>query len=521
MKNVKLLDCTLRDGGYLNDWRFGYKAIKGTCEKISRTGIDFFEIGFVKDCDFSPDRTVFPSIQSIQDFISPKSPSMKYLAMIDCKNPPSLDSVPECDGKSVDGIRVIFKKDKIDFAYDYCRTIKDKGYILFVQFVGTDSYTDIEFVEAIQKFNSLSPYAMSIVDTFGNIKKKHFLRLVYLADNNMDRGIALGYHGHNNLQQAFGNAVTMVEMNLNREICVDACVFGMGRGAGNLNLELFADHMNENYGTSYKIEPMLEIMDDHLKEIYGRRFWGYCLPYYLSATNNCHPNYAIYLEEKHSLTEKSFNEIIKSIPMEKRRNYRQEDAERFYKMYMDQYVDDRFAVESLRGFFAGKDVLLIASGMSIVKESEKINKFIEEKNPVVVAVNCVPGDYDFDFVFSSNMRRFGDIQDQTGAKRIVTSNMKNLSGWDYMLNFSSYALSEPDLIDNSGLMFLNFLCCVNPRQVFVAGMDGYSTEGNYFKNSADYDQTTFSRRNSQIQEKLQELSRTLNITLVTESVYRL
>ena len=521
MKNVKLLDCTLRDGGYLNDWNFGQKAIRGTAEKIAQTGVEFFEIGFIKDEKPNPDRTVFPSVQSIAPFIAPKSPALVYLGMIDCKCPPSLDSIPDYDGSSVDGIRVIFKKDKIDFAYDYCRGIKEKGYMLFVQFVGTDSYSDIEFVETVQRFNSIQPYAMSIVDTFGTIKRKQFLRLVYLADNNMDKNITLGYHAHNNLQQAFGNAVTMVEMNLNREICIDACVFGMGRGAGNLNLELFADHMNENYGTSYHIEPMLEIMDDYLNEIYSRRFWGYCLPYYLSATNGCHPNYAIYLEEKHSLTEKNFNEILRSIPAENRRNYRREDAEKFYKQYMDQYVDDRKTVADLKKIFAGKPVLLLAPGMSIVRECERIRSFISEKNPVVVAVNCIPPGYTYDFVFSSNMRRYGDIQDFPGnAKRIVTSNMKNLGGWDYMLNFSSYALSEPDLIDNSGLMFLNFLRTVSPGQIYVAGMDGYSTEGNYFKQSADYDSATFKCRNTQIQEKLLEFSRELKISMITESVYR-
>ena len=521
MNKVKLLDCTLRDGGYLNDWNFGKKAIKGTAERIAQTGVEFFEIGFIKEVPFNENRTVFPSVESIVPFITPKSPSMTYLGMIDCKCPPPLDSIPDYDGTSVDGLRVIFKKDRIDFAYDYCREIKKKGYKLFVQFVGTDSYSDIEFVETIQKFNSIMPYAMSIVDTFGTIKRKQFLRLVYLADNNMEKNITLGYHAHNNLQQAFGNAVTMVEMNLNREICIDACVFGMGRGAGNLNLELFADHMNENYGTGYKIEPMLEIMDDYLNEIYSRRFWGYCLPYYLSATNGCHPNYAIYLEEKHSLTEKNFNEILRSIPPENRRNYKKEDAEKFYKQYMDQYVDDRGAVEKLKESFFGKDVLLIAPGMSIVREKEKIKSFIKEKNPVTVAVNCIPPDYGYDFVFSSNMRRYGDIRDESGAKRIVTSNMKGLEGWDYMLNFNSYALSEPDLIDNSGLMFLNFLSQVMPSEVYIAGMDGYSTEGNYFKQSADYDSNTFHRRNEQIQIKLSEMAKTMKISMITESIYRL
>ena len=119
------------------------------------------------------------------------------------------------------------------------------------------------------------------------------------------------------------------------------------------------------------------------------------------------------------------------------------------------------------------------------------------------------------------MRRYGDIRDESGAKRIVTSNMKGLEGWDYMLNFNSYALSEPDLIDNSGLMFLNFLSQVMPSEVYIAGMDGYSTEGNYFKQSADYDSNTFHRRNEQIQIKLSEMAKTMKISMITESIYKL
>ena len=318
MGNVFLLDCTLRDGGYINDWQFGKNAIQGTASKIAKTGVEFFEIGFLKKESFSEDRAIFPTIQSIKEYITPKSSTMKYVGMVDCGNPLPIEDVVPYDSSSIDCIRVIFKKDKIDFAFDYCRQIQEKGYAVFVQFVGTDSYNDIEFVEAIKKFNELNPYAMSIVDTFGTIKRKTFLRMVYLADNNMKSGIVLGYHAHNNLQQAFGNAETLVELNLKRDVCIDACVFGMGRGAGNLNLELFAEYMNENRDANYKIEPMLEIMDDYLQESYNKRFWGYCLPYYLSASNNCHPNYAIYYAEKQTLTEKSFNELLKLIPQDKK-----------------------------------------------------------------------------------------------------------------------------------------------------------------------------------------------------------
>lgn len=518
MGKVSLLDCTLRDGGYVNDWQFGEETIKGTAAKIAKTGVEFFEIGFIKNDTFSKDRAVFPDIESIRNFIPQKSSTMKYVGMIDCGDPIPIEKIIPYDGSSIDGIRVIFKKEKRDFAFSYCQAIQEKGYDVFVQFVGTDSYTDLEFVETIHKFNELNPFAMSIVDTFGTIKRKAFLRMVYLADNNMKPGIVLGYHAHNNLQQAFGNAETLVELNLKRDICIDACVFGMGRGAGNLNLELFADYMNENYDTNYKVEPMLEIMDDYLQESYNRRFWGYCLPYYLSASNNCHPNYAIYYAEKQSLTEKSFNELLKSIPQEKKRSYSKEDAEKYYAQYMSQLYDDHIDYEKLSNELNGNDILILAPGNSLIYEKEVIQNLIAEKSPIIVSINCNPSDYKVNYIFSSNIRRYSKLENEN-IKKIITSNVKDVSNFDYMLNFSTYSIADSDIIDNAGLMFLRFLSSINIRTVYIAGMDGYTSNRNYFDTTLDYEFSHIENRNKLIQKNITELSKHISIRFITESIY--
>ena len=229
MGKVYLLDCTLRDGGYVNDWRFGAKAIKEIGRKLAQTGIEIFEVGFIKGDTYDPDRAVYPDVAHITPMIQPKDTKMKYVGMVDMSAPIPLDRIPPCDGTSIDGIRVIFKKSKIHEAYEYCKKIQELGYFICVNFVGTDLYTDKEFIEGIELFNQLKPFAVSIVDSFGLIKRKQFLRMVYLADNNLADGIALAYHAHNNLQQAFGNAEALVEMNLKRDLIIDACGFGMGR----------------------------------------------------------------------------------------------------------------------------------------------------------------------------------------------------------------------------------------------------------------------------------------------------
>ena len=522
MRKVYLLDCTLRDGGYINDWHFGEEAIKGICRRLAKAGIEIIEAGFIKGDNFDPNRSVFPDIQSMKQMIYPKEKNVMYVGMLDMSAPIPLDRIIPYDGTSIDGIRVIFKKEKIDEAYIYCKRIKELGYKVFVNFVGTDLYTDEEFITGVEKFNSLMPYAMSIVDSFGLIKRKHFLRLVYLADNNMAPGIVLCYHAHNNLQQAFGNAEALVEMNLKRDICIDACVYGMGRGAGNLNLELFAEYMNENYDTQYRIEPMLEIMDEYLSDIYKRKFWGYSLPLYLSASTGCHPNYAIYLAEKDSLTVKAFNELLRGIPDNMKAKFSKERAENYYREYQENYIDDNKTVEELSEVMKGRRILLLAPGRSLNEYAGEIHKIIEKENPIVIAVNFAGAEFHPDYIFSSNMRRFNKIQGRTDAKCIITSNMKDCTQSDYVVNFSSYTSKEADIIDNSGLMALRLLIAIGVQSVFVAGMDGYvSYQGrDYINENLEYDfGKATKQRNVMISDEICKISNSLKLEFITPTTY--
>jgi len=522
MRKITLLDCTLRDGGYVNDWRFGEETIKGFGKKIAQTGIEAFEVGFIKGDTFDPNRSVFPDIESITEMIQPKKADMMYVGMLDMSAPIPLERLVPYDGKSVDGIRVIFKKEKIEDAYIYCKRIKELGYKLFVNFVGTDMYSDEEFVHGIEYFNTLEPYAMTIVDSFGLIKRKHFLRLVYLADNNMAPGIVLSYHAHNNLQQAMGNAEALVELNLKRDLCIDACVFGMGRGAGNLNLELFAEYMNENYDTNYRIEPMLEIMDEYLNDIYQNRFWGYSLPLYLSASTGCHPNYAIYLAEKNTLTVKSFNELLKGIPLAEKAKFSKERAEKYYREYQENYIDDSKILAELHSEISKRNVLLLAPGKSLNTYSKQIKQYVAEQNLLVISVNFNPIFIETDYVFSSNSRRYNKIKNKDITKCIVTSNVSEEG--KYKVNFSSYICHNPEIIDNSGLMALRLLIAIGVKKVIIAGMDGYSIyqNGDYINQDLEY---TFAegaqRRNELISKELTVINKRMPISFITPTNYTL
>ena len=116
------------------------------------------------------------------------------------------------------------------------------------------------------------------------------------------------------MMQTLGIATDIVNMNLTRDIYIDASVFGMGRGAGNLNLELFADYLNMTFGKKYDINLMIEIYEKYVKTIYSKHTWGFSIPYYITAKYNCKPNYGEYYTYKKFLNAMQIEEIIRKMP---------------------------------------------------------------------------------------------------------------------------------------------------------------------------------------------------------------
>lgn len=522
MGKVRLLDCTLRDGGYVNDWRFGRDAIRGIGPKLAKSGVEIFEVGFIKGDTYDPDRAVFPDVRSITEAISPKQSEMMYVGMVDMSAPVPVERLVPKQGDSVDGLRVIFKKDRQIEAYSMCQELIRAGYPVFVQFVGTDQYSEEEWEKALLTFRTLDPYAVSVVDSFGLMKRRQFLKYVEIADRVLPKEIALGYHAHNNLQQAFGNAEAFVELELERDIVIDGSVFGMGRGAGNLNMELFADYMNEYHGTHYRVEPMLEIMDEYLQDIYKERFWGYSLPLYLSAKNGCHPNYAIHFAVKESLTEKSMSELLRGIAPHDKVYFSKEKAESYYRQYQENYLDDQETVRQLHDAWEGRKLLLIAPGRSLQTYGAEIQRKIEEEELMVITVNFTGDRFRPDYIFSSNMRRYSKFEGHTDAKCIITSNMKEAEQYAYKVNFSSYSSDAPEIIDNSGVMVLKLLAAAGVRHVRIAGMDGYSGDyaADYCNDKVSYD---FSKeadvRNALIRKELTEIGQRMRLEFITPSLY--
>jgi 4-hydroxy 2-oxovalerate aldolase len=159
------------------------------------------------------------------------------------------------------------------------------------------------------------------------------MRYLELAHRNLNPDIALGYHGHNNLMQAYGVAEAFVERLFERDILIDGSVFGIGRGAGNLNIELFAKYLNENHGKRYRIDPFLEIYEKYLKLINEKSPWGYSLPLFLTGLHRCNPLYGTYYGYDLGLDAVAIDAILKNITTDDKIRFQQEVADRYLAEY--------------------------------------------------------------------------------------------------------------------------------------------------------------------------------------------
>lgn len=333
MEKIKLLDCTLRDGGYINDWCFGEKTIKDIVLKLEKTNVDIIELGFLKNEPYQTDRTVFQKARQVKSVLTKKKKNIQYAAMIEVVNPLPLEQLEDAEDTDIDIIRVIVWKRMLQEGYGYCKGIVEKGYKLCVQPARVDQYSYEEFVQMVRLFSKLNPLAIYVVDSWGTQSSKNLLKYMELADEKMTDNISLGYHGHNNLMQAYQTAVDFMNRDFGRNIIIDASVYGIGRGAGNLNLELIAKYMNDTYGCKYNISPMIEIYSEYLKSIYDKTTWGFSMPHYITAIHNCNPNFGAYYDKERGLSAIDIEGIIASIPKAERIIFTQEKAD----MYEEQY----------------------------------------------------------------------------------------------------------------------------------------------------------------------------------------
>lgn len=521
-----ILDCTLRDGGYINNWKFGNSCIRNTIQKLGEANIDIIECGFLRDIVYDEEVSIFSSLEQLAAVIGEKKKSSLYVAMIAIGDIP-IEKIAPARADSIDGIRITFHEHEQDITFEAAQALMDKGYKVFIQPVGTSTYTDKALYELVERVNALHPYAFYIVDTLGCMYQDDLMYTFQLIDKNLDPDIVCGYHSHNNLQLAFANAQALTKISSNRKMILDSSVFGMGRGAGNLCTELMADFINKKVGPRYDLVPILEIFDEYLQDAVIDVSWGYKLPYFLAAVKGCHPNYADNLLGKKTLSIKAINIILDRIPQESRALYDTSVITDLYFQYQTRAIDDSEAIALLKESLSGKTVLILGPGPSILSKQKEIHTFIDQHHPVVISVNYVPDEYTVDMMFISNAKRFKSVYKQKGKvahKVISTSNLPQLLGEEnYQINYGNYITYDAEG-DNAGVMLCRLLISLGVEAIYLAGFDGFSiadNASNFYNSESTFSEQkkAYDEKNQNIKKQFDSLQAEFPLTFLTRSSY--
>lgn len=329
MGEVFLLDCTLRDGGYVNDWRFGQEAIAQIKSGLEDAQIDIIELGFFREEPWERGRTVFGDAGDIAPLLSQKKPGILYSAMIEGTEPDFLYPTeklftPEQSG--IDYIRICTWKRLMKEHLGYCKQVREQGYRISIQPTEVGQYSREEFTELLKRADEIQPYAVYIVDTWGTQSSHSICRYAELAEKYLSPDVKIGYHGHNNKMQALSCAEAVVRMGLSHDVCLDASILGMGRGIGNLQTEVAMDYLNENYGKHYGCLEVVRLYEKWLKKFYEENPWRYSMYHYLSALYHCSQDFATYFRQN-KISEEIFLEFLKSLKPGEKTVFRREFTE--------------------------------------------------------------------------------------------------------------------------------------------------------------------------------------------------
>lgn len=339
-KNIQILDCTLRDGGLglednfkneLSITKFSKQDIADISNSLAKSNLDIVELGSIEITN--DDRTgfcIYPDIETISKQMPMKSNNNQLFAALYRGPDTPIEDIPDWNPNLCEAIRVIIRYSELQKSLDFCAALSSKGYKVFVQPMLTLRYTDEELQLLIKESNKMNAYALYFVDSYGYMQEEDIKRLFDVYDRGLNSNIKIGFHAHNNINLAFSNALSFINISSNREIIVDSCIIGMGQGAGNLQTEIITGYLNKlkNKYDYSKILDTCEIIEKYSNE----GMWGYSVTRFLPALYKTAYKYSIILRNKYKLPYKEINNILANMPNDLRQRYTPENTIKLLKL---------------------------------------------------------------------------------------------------------------------------------------------------------------------------------------------
>ena len=293
---IKVVDCTIRDGGLMNNHHFEDKTVKLVYETCLAAGVDYMEIGYkssrkgIKAGEHGDWK--YCTEDAIRRIVGDNNTALKLCVMADAERSDYHEDILPKKDSVLDMIRVATYIHQIPTALEMVKDAHDKGYETTVNLMAASTIPDRELNEGLEMLAKSEAKAIYVVDSFGAFYSERVHELVkkYLGYCKSS-GKEVGVHMHNNMQLAFANTIEGIIEGAN---FLDATIAGLGRGAGNCPMELLLAFL---HNPKYELRPVLDLVQNHVEPMRAKLLWGYDLPYLLTGMLNQHPRTAIKFKE--------------------------------------------------------------------------------------------------------------------------------------------------------------------------------------------------------------------------------
>ena len=499
MNDIKLLDCTLRDGGYYNNWDFSPSLIKDYLEAMVSIQVDYIEIGFrlISNNDFKGG-CAFSTDDYINSLNIPKALKNKIGVMVN-----GSDVLSQGNSKSdlnqileelfsskkqspVTLVRIACHMHEFEHCLPAATWLKGKGYKVGFNLMQINNVNNLEIAKLLQLANSYPIDVLYFADSMGSLNKQQITSTVQTFKSGWDGEI--GIHAHDSMGNAVNNSMQAINDGVS---WVDSTVAGMGRGPGNAQTEYLSIELDDYRNLNTSKTKLLKLIQNHfklLKEQYG---WGVNPYYYLAGKYSVHPTYI-----QKMITDTRYNEedIISVID------------------YLKEQGGGKFnpdVLETARHFYLGEikgawepekiiknnNVLIIGTGPSTIRHCDAIESYIKKTHPFVIALNTqksISEDLINARAVCHPVRILADHNEYLNLSQplIVPASMlpnnvkqkllqKELLDFDIVVNEKGFAFNSNNCT-LPNLLVLSYVLAIaasgKAKQILLAGFDGYGAD---------------------------------------------
>jgi 4-hydroxy 2-oxovalerate aldolase len=292
---LKVLDCTVRDGGLINAHRFSDEFVRAVYDTCVAAGVDYMEVGYKNSPRLFPREEFGPWRHCQEEDLNrvlgdhhPEKTGLKLTAMADAGKSDWKEQIVPCGESILDVIRVAFYAHQVSEAVEMIEHAHSLGYETTANLMAVSNISEREIDTVLDAIRPTHAGTMVIVDSFGHLYREQvdMLHRKYTAALE-GTGKEIGIHAHNNLQLGFANTIEAIILGANR---ADATMGGLGRGAGNCPMELLLGFLRN---PKFKLRPVVELLQHHIEPLRATTLWGPLLPYNITGQLNRHPSAAI------------------------------------------------------------------------------------------------------------------------------------------------------------------------------------------------------------------------------------